>query len=562
MALPYEYTPNIWPLLASALFLSVMGFYAYRDRSVPGAVPFMFMVTLLLLWVISSALELAGTDSKTRIFWFKFDKALLLPAISAELCFALEYTGLYKWVTRRTVFALAILPFVFLLLILTNDTYHLIWTHIWSDSIVHVVRGPASWGAIFYAYLLSTLNLMVLARLFAHSTRHRWMAVGLIIALFITRGSFFFKIANWNPVAPFDPMLVAANFALLPYALAVLSFRMFDVVPVARHTVIEKMPDGMVVLDPKNRIADVNEVAQKILGVVKPKVIGRNVTEVLQAFPELLGLVRDSGETQCEVLIGDTRTRWYHISITPLIDRRGFHLGQLVLLHDITEQKAIQTQLLDHQRTLAMLSEREILGRELHDGIGQMLAAAQLQVKAACDLLAIQDTASAESCLHHLADVTQEAKESVREYLLGVKTRSSPEHGLLSALRRYLNHYSHNYGIHTELVVPPELEKKRFDSTIEAQLQPIIQEALTNVRRHSGASSARIIFTFNDGELSVMVEDDGKGFDPEEIDKNASFGLRSMRGRADMLGACLEVKPTPGKGTRVSIRVPWAKEKT
>jgi len=84
---------------------------------------------------------------------------------------------------------------------------------------------------------------------------------------------------------------------------------------------------------------------------------------------------------------------------------------------------------------------------------------------------------------------------------------------------------------------------------------------LTNVRKHSGASSARIIFTFNDGELSVMVEDDGKGFDPEEIDKNASFGLRSMRGRADMLGACLEVKPTLGKGTRVSIRVPRPKEK-
>lgn len=561
MSLPYEYTPNIWPLLASALFLSVMGFYAYRDRTVPGAVPFMIMVAVLLLWVLSNALELSGTDNEARILWFKFDKALVLPAISAEFCFALEYTGLYKWVTRRTVFALAILPFVFLLLILTNGTYHLVWTHIWSDSIVHVVRGPAAWGAIFYAYFLSLLNLIVLARLFAHSTRHRWMAVGLIIALFITRGSFFFKIANWNPFAPFDPMMVAANFALLPYALAVLSFRMFDVVPVARHTVIEKMPDGMVVLDPKNRIADVNKAAQKILGVVKSKVIGRNVTEVLQAFPELLGLVHGSGETRCEVLIGDNHARWYHNFITPLIDRRGFHLGHLVLLHDITEQKAIQTQLLDHQRTLAMLSEREILGRELHDGIGQMLATAQFQAKAACDLLDRQDTASAETCLHHLADVTQEAKESVREYLLGVKMSSSPEHGLLSALRRYLNHYSHNYGIHTELVVPPELEKKRFDSTIEAQLQPIIQEALTNVRKHSGASSARIIFTFNDGELSVMVEDDGKGFDPEEIDKNASFGLRSMRGRADMLGACLEVKPTPGKGTRVSIRVPRPKEK-
>ena len=63
------------------------------------------------------------------------------------------------------------------------------------------------------------------------------MAAGLIIALFITRGSFFFNIANWNPVAPLDPMMVAANFALLPYAFAVFRFNIFDVVPVARHTV-------------------------------------------------------------------------------------------------------------------------------------------------------------------------------------------------------------------------------------------------------------------------------------------------------------------------------------
>lgn len=562
MALPYEYTPNIWPLLASALFLSVMGFYAFRDRTVPGVVPFIIMVTVIMLWVISNTLELASTEDKTRIFWFKFEKALLFPAICAELCFALEYIGLDKWLIRRTLFVLAVPPFVYVLLILTNDTYHLVWTHIWSDGIVHVDRGPASWGAIFYAYFLSLLNLTVLAWLFARSSRHRWVAAGLIIALFITRGSFFFNIANWNPVAPLDPMMVAANFALLPYAFAVFRFNMFDVVPVACHTVIETMSDGMVVLDVENRIADVNEAAQKILDVVRSKVFGRDVTEILHAFPELLGLVHDSGETQYEALVGDTHARWYQISISPLVNRRGFQLGRLILFHDITDQKRIQTQLLDHQWTLAMLKEREMLGRELHDGIGQMLATAQLQVKAACDFLARQDTVSVESCLYHLADVTQEAKESVREYLLGVKTRSSPEHSLLSMLRQYLNHYSHSYGIHTELVAPPELEKKRFDSTIEAQLQPIIQEALTNVRRHSGACTARIIFALNDSELRVTVEDDGRGFDPEEIGEKAGFGLRSMRGRADMVGACLEVNPTPGKGTHVIIRVPWLKEET
>ena len=126
-------------------------------------------------------------------------------------------------------------------------------------------------------------------------------------------------------------------------------------------------------------------------------------------------------------------------------------------------------------------------------------------------------------------------------------------------LRQYLNHYSHNYGIHTGLVAPPELEEKRIDSTVEAQLQPIIQEALTNVRRHSGASSARVIFALCGSEIRITVEDDGRGFDPEVISENQGFGLRSMRGRAEAVGARLEVKSAPGKGTQVVIQVPWGK---
>jgi signal transduction histidine kinase len=104
------------------------------------------------------------------------------------------------------------------------------------------------------------------------------------------------------------------------------------------------------------------------------------------------------------------------------------------------------------------------------------------------------------------------------------------------------------------------LEGKRIDSTVEVQLQRIIQEALTNVRKHAGACSARVIFALCDGQMQITIEDDGRGFDPEEIRENQGFGLRSMQGRADMVGARLEVNSTPGKGTHVIINVPWQKE--
>ena len=87
------------------------------------------------------------------------------------------------------------------------------------------------------------------------------------------------------------------------------------------------------------------------------------------------------------------------------------------------------------------------------------------------------------------------------------------------------------------------------------KLQPIIQEALTNVRKHSGARSARVIFTPCESQVRVTIEDDGRSFNPEA--PGEGFGLRSMRGRAEALGVRLEVSSTPGKGTLVSMQVPW-----
>ena len=154
-----------------------------------------------------------------------------------------------------------------------------------------------------------------------------------------------------------------------------------------------------------------------------------------------------------------------------------------------------------------MLKERELLARELHDGIGQAAAAAHMQIACAREFLASGDTASLESCLHSLADLTQEVKKYVGDYLMGVKTGPSAEQGFLTGIQQYIDKYSQKYGIHTELVIPPKLVEQRIDPTIGAQLQPIIQEALTNVRKHSGARSARVIFTPCEGHVRVTIED-------------------------------------------------------
>jgi two-component system sensor histidine kinase UhpB len=127
-------------------------------------------------------------------------------------------------------------------------------------------------------------------------------------------------------------------------------------------------------------------------------------------------------------------------------------------------------------------------------------------------------------------------------------------------LRQYITRYRQDYGVSVDLTVSPELEGKRIGATVEAQLLPIIREALTNVRRHGGGCSARVNFASDNGRVQATVEDDGCGFNPEKLGNNQGFGIRSMRGRAESIGGFLEVSSAAGKGTRVTVRVPWRKE--
>jgi PAS domain S-box-containing protein len=557
MTWSYQWTPYLVPVLTSAAFLSAIGIYGFLRRKVPGALPLSVLMLGAVPLVLASGLQLASTNDATTIFWFKFQMALFGFLAAAGLWFALEYAGLSKWLTRGTVSLLVIIPVILVGLIATDRIHHLVWTSIRVDRYVRTNPGPAYLLGFVYGWSLTVLQLMAFVWLFIRSPRHRGIVVALIGAILCIRGSIFLNNeVGLNPLAPVNPLVIVLNFALIPYVLAIARFRMFDVAPVARDTIIDRMSDGLIALDAENRIADVNEAAQSLLGLGRSQVIGKRAEHVLRGYPDLLDHFGDDGGAQGEISVGAENPRRYHFSISPLTDRREFQLGRLIWLRDITEQKKAQAQILDQQRTVAMLKERELLARELHDGIGQMLAAAHLKIKLASDYLAKGDAAKAENSLGHLTELTQEAKDAVREYLLGVKSRVSAEENLLAALRHYVNHYRHTYGIHVELAAPPELEKEQIDSTIAAQLQPIVQEALTNVRRHSGASSAQVTFCLYDGEIQVAIEDGGRGFDAENINENEGFGLRSMRGRAETVGGRLEVNSTPGKGTRVVVCAP------
>lgn len=558
----YEYTPYIWPMLVAAGTLGGLAVYALRRRSIPGALPFAMMTLLALPWALGAAMEIAAVDRADKVFWIKFHSVWDVPVMSAGLWFALDYANLNRWLTRRALGLLAVPPLLLILLVLTNDSHRLIWSGFGLEGEVQALRGPASWVFIDYGLVLGVATSLIFVWLFLRSPLHRWPAAFFLAGYVIHRTAYMLDIANANPVAPVDPTMLVAPLVVGMYAVALFQFQMFDLAPVAYGTIVEQIREGVLVLDRRHRIADLNRAAEKILGISGGHVRGTLASQALAAHPGLAAWIAAPRAMPSEITIGTgADARHYSVRCSPLRDRGGSR-GCLVLLYDLTEEKRANALLVEQQRALATLSERDRVARELHDSLGQVLGFLKMQAQAARRLLTQDKPTEADVYLAQLVAAAQEAHVDVREYIVRARADFPPDGGFLSAMERYLQRFQGSSGISTRLVVTPDLAGHPFEPMVAAQLLPIIQEALTNVRKHAGAREVEITLTRVGGRAEAIVRDDGTGFDPAmlETDAGQRYGLRFMRERAEEVGGTVQVRSAPGHGTEIVILVPVRKE--
>ena len=185
---------------------------------------------------------------------------------------------------------------------------------------------------------------------------------------------------------------------------------------------------------------------------------------------------------------------------TPLKDRQGRDLGQMLLLQDVTEQKMAHARLLEQERVVATLQERERLAREFHDGIGQVFGYLSMQAQTVRSRLRAGDGEKADALLARLVEVAQDAHADVRESILDLKAASSAQWSFIPTLDRYLRDLRTDHAIETELAI---------------------------------ADPTRL-----------------------EVPPDGHFGLAFMRERMAQIGGGVEIDSRQGAGTRVILEVP------
>jgi two-component system nitrate/nitrite sensor histidine kinase NarX len=232
---------------------------------------------------------------------------------------------------------------------------------------------------------------------------------------------------------------------------------------------------------------------------------------------------------------------------------RGF-LGTLASLVGIALSGA---QMREGARQRAVLSERTRIAREMHDSLAQVLGAVHLRLRAletGVGTLA-DDAVVAE--VEALADVCAEAYRDVRETILGLRDANRhADRSLEDNLRSYLESYSTQSGISARLTNEVGHEVA-LSPRAEVHVIRIVQEALTNVRKHAVARSVVVSIRGTDTTTCFVIADDGVGFDPEvTASTQDGYGLFTMRDRAALLGGTVQVDSSPGAGTTVTASVP------
>jgi PAS domain S-box-containing protein len=524
---------------------------------VPGALPFAIGCLLAGLTVIGAGMEAAATDLESKIAWFSFSLAWHLPAVTVMACFVLEYVWPGRWITRRTLLLLSIVPLLALPFLVNETLRSQAWVSFQMDGVFAPDPGPIVWAFILYAHALSVVEVIAFAWLFRRSPPHRLPVAIMLAGLVGARVLYLLDVTGAvSSSLPLDVLLIA--YLYLMYAIALFGFRILDPVPFARQTVIEQMRGGILVLDPQGRVVGANPAAQAILGSQETTLLGRNVQEALPVVNGAPAGAVGSREEPAEIRRGaEPDLRTYEVESSPLRDWRGVEIGSLLLLHDVTEQRQAQVHLIEQQRALAMLHERERLARELHDGVGQIFAFVNTQGQTIRRMLSRGDVAAADACVGRLVDVAREADADVRESILALHISLS-ERALFPALDRYLLQYEKNFGIHVQIERPTSVTDSVFEPQVAVQLLRILQEALTNVRKHAGAHCVQITLVWADSGVRITVCDDGQGFDLAKPGESAGghIGLRVMRERAESVGGSVTLHTAAGRGTSVIIWVP------
>jgi PAS domain S-box-containing protein len=342
---------------------------------------------------------------------------------------------------------------------------------------------------------------------------------------------------------------------------------------------VETMSDGLGVQDENGVWIYVNDRLCEMLGYSTEEMVGRPATDFLCETDQIVyqeqvarRRKREPESYELSWLKRDQQKIFTLVSSKAIVDERGQYKGSFAVVTSITELKQAGEALKESEKQLRSLSsqlvtaqetERKRISRELHDELGQALMAMKLRFNFIEKNLLKDQTELRQECEYGIKDIDQ-VLEDVRRLSRDLNPSILEDFGLSAALRRLIDNFAKGHTIKVTLDMIDVDSLLPQDSHIA--VYRIIQEALTNIGKHSQEKSVSIAVNKEGSTVSFSVKDDGIGFDASEATignpEEKGLGLEIMKGRARMIGGVLDIRSQEGKGTQITLSIPISQEGT
>lgn len=338
----WQTTPYTIPLIVASAASIILGLYILLHYPRPENKIGALAIFTNAEWILGYALELASGTLPAMIFWDKVQFGAIIVLPTAWFVYTVYYTGHENWLTRRTVTVLITVPAITLLLALTNNAHTLIWTSYTLKEgpflVLKETYGLWYWIYVVYASMLFLSGVIMLTHLFVRSRYpYRLQASALLFGGLLPMTAVVLVQSGLNPFPYLNLIPVALVITNMTVAFSIIYFRLGDIVPLARETVLESMRDSVIILDAEDRIIDVNSSAYHLIGT--SKVIGTPIG----AWPvwSQIESLTHKDNVDIEIVVGQKESI-YDVEISPLIGRHGRAIGRAVVLRDITERKRVE----------------------------------------------------------------------------------------------------------------------------------------------------------------------------------------------------------------------------
>lgn len=404
--------PYTLSLIAATLISLIISYYSWKRRTSSGAKPLALLMALVAFWLLCQTLQDASTNLSFKSFWYhaKFLGIIFSPTVWTIL--TLQYTRKDKYLKKKFLILFHVIPLVSLVSVWTNPILKTFVTDLTfkTENSIQIVTTHEEvwfWAHTYYSYTLMLLGIVILfVGLVQLPNIYRKQNVLLLIGAFIPLfGNVLtvFKLVEF-PYSDITPLALLLTGLLFFWAL--FRLKLMDLVPIARHAIIESMNDYILVLDTQNRIVDINPSAVKFLGQNASDIIGKYASDALSKWSSLLEKFRDATETNEKIILNkDGAFRYFNLNITPIYDKKHIITGSLILLRDITELENAMIELKDSREIAesANKAKSQFLANMSHEirtpmnaiiGMSDLLSATSLKEDQREYLLMIQNSAS------------------------------------------------------------------------------------------------------------------------------------------------------------------------